>query len=56
MFSILQEKEIKNRIEMKRHTILPVTTWQGEKRKMRGLEKYDPGTKESKGYKPIFDL
>lgn len=55
IFKVLLEEEVKNRIEMKRHTILPVTTWQGEKRKMRELEKYDPGTKESKGYKPIFD-
>jgi len=55
MFKILLEPEIKSRIEMKRHTIMPVTTWQGEKREMRKLEKYDPGTKEYKGYKPIFD-
>jgi UDP-sulfoquinovose synthase len=55
MFQLLLEEEIKNRIEMKRYTILPVTTWQGEKRKMKELEKYDPGTKEFKGYKPIFD-
>ena len=55
MFKILLEREIKNRIEMKRHTIMPVTTWQGDKREMRKLEKYDPGTKKSKGHKPIFD-
>lgn len=55
MFSVLLEKEIRNRIEMKRHTIMPITTWQGEKRKMRELERYDPGTKKSKGYEPIFD-
>ena len=55
MIEVLQEEEIKNRIDLKKHTILPVTTWQGEKRKMQELEKYEPGTKESKGYKPIFD-
>ena len=55
MFKILLEPEIKSRIEMKRHTIMPVTTWQGEKREMRKLEKYNPGTKEYKGYKPRFD-
>jgi UDP-sulfoquinovose synthase len=55
MFRILLEDEVKRRIEMKKYTILPVTTWQGEKREMKELEKYDPGTKETKGYKPIFD-
>ena len=57
MFRILLEDDIKNRIEMKKHSIMPVTTWQGEKQEMRILERYDPGTKEedSKGYKPIFD-
>jgi UDP-sulfoquinovose synthase len=55
MYKILMEPEVKNRIEMKSHTIMPVTTWQGEKREMRKLEEYDPGIKESKGYKPIFD-
>jgi len=55
MIEVLLEEEIKNRIDLKKHTILPVTTWQGEKRKMQELEKYEPGTKESKGYKPIFD-
>ena len=56
MFEILLEEEMKNRIEMKKHTIMPRTTWQGNKQEMRKLEKYDPGTKESKGYKPIFDV
>jgi len=56
MFKVLLEDEIKNRIEMKKHTIMPVTTWQGEKREMRELERYDPGSKESTGYKPIFDV
>ncbi|MFX0039693.1 MAG: NAD-dependent epimerase/dehydratase family protein [Promethearchaeota archaeon] len=56
MLQVLLEEDIKSRIELKTHTILPVTTWQGEKRDMRELEKYDPGTKESKGYKPIFDI
>jgi len=55
MFKILLEEEIQKRIELKRHTIMPVTTWQGEKRKMKELEKYHPGEKEIKGYKPIFD-
>ncbi|MFX1571052.1 MAG: NAD-dependent epimerase/dehydratase family protein [Promethearchaeota archaeon] len=55
MIEVLQEEEIKKRIDLKKHTILPVTTWQGEKREMKELEKYEPGTKESKGYKPIFD-
>lgn len=55
MFEILLEPEIKNRIEMKRHTIEPVTTWQGDKRKMRKLEIYEPGKKKISGYKPIFD-
>ena len=56
MFEILMEEEMKNRIELKKHTIMPRTTWQGNKQEMRKLEKYDPGTKESKGYKPIFDV
>ena len=56
IFRILLEKDIKNRIELKKHTILPMTTWQGERRPMRKLEKYDPGTKENKGYKPILDV
>ena len=55
MFQILLEPNIKSRIEMKKHTVFPVTTWQGEKREMRNLEKYEPGTKEIKGHKPIFD-
>ncbi|MFX0029483.1 MAG: NAD-dependent epimerase/dehydratase family protein [Candidatus Hermodarchaeota archaeon] len=55
MLEVLLEEEVQKRIQMKKHTILPVTTWQGEKREMRELEKYDPGTKESKGYTPKFD-
>ncbi len=55
MFRVLLEDEVKNRIEMKKHTIMPVTTWQGEKREMRKLEIYDPGTKKIKGHKPILD-
>ncbi len=55
MFNVLLEPEIKNRIEMKQHTIMPITTWQGEKRKMRELEEYAPGTKDLGDYKPIFD-
>jgi len=55
MLKVLSEDEVKKRIDLKKHTILPVTTWQGEKRKMQELEKYEPGTKEAKGYKPIFD-
>lgn len=56
MLKLLLEPEIKNRIEMKKHTISPKTTWQGEKRDMRKLEEYDAGTKKSKGYEPIFDI
>ena len=55
MFQVLSESEIKSRIEMKKHTVFPITTWQGEKREMKNLEKYEPGTKEIKGHKPIFD-
>jgi UDP-sulfoquinovose synthase len=55
MMRVLLEEEIKSRIDQKRQTIMPVTTWQGEKRKMKELEQYDPGTKEAKGYNPIFD-
>jgi UDP-sulfoquinovose synthase len=55
MMEVLLEDEIKSRIDQKRQTIMPVTTWQGEKRKMKELEQYDPGTKEAKGYNPIFD-
>ena len=32
MYRVLLEPEVKNPIEMKKHTIMPVTTWQGEKR------------------------
>ncbi|MFW9829834.1 MAG: NAD-dependent epimerase/dehydratase family protein [Candidatus Thorarchaeota archaeon] len=52
---VLLEPEIKKRIEMKEHTIMPITTWQGEKRRMREIELYKPGMIKSKGYKPIFD-
>ena len=55
MFGVLLEEDIRNRLDLKKHTIFPVTTWQGEKRQMQELEKYQPGTKEPKGYKPIFD-
>ena len=55
MMHVLLEDEVKKRIEMKKHTIMPVTTWQGEKREMKKLEVYEPGTKKYEGYKPIFD-
>jgi len=55
IFKVLLEPEIKTRIEMKRHTIMPITTWQGEKREMKVLERYDPETKKIKGFKPKFD-
>ncbi len=55
IFAVLKEPEIKNRIEMKKHTIMPITTWQGKKREMKVLERYDPGTKPIKGFKPKFD-
>jgi hypothetical protein len=54
MLEVLGEDEVKQRIDMKKHTILPVTTWQGEKREMQELERYEPGIKEKKGYEPIF--
>ncbi|MEJ2249334.1 MAG: NAD-dependent epimerase/dehydratase family protein [Candidatus Lokiarchaeota archaeon] len=55
MLEVLLEPEIQERIEMKKHTIMPITTWQGEKRDMKTLEEYKPGTKEKEGYQPIFD-
>ena len=55
IFNILLEPEVKNRIEMKKHTIMPVTTWQGEKRVMKTLEQYDPGTRKIEGYQSKFD-
>jgi UDP-sulfoquinovose synthase len=55
MLHVLLEPDVTERIKMKKHTIMPVTTWQGEKREMKKLEQYEPGIKERKGYQPIFD-
>ena len=54
MFELLTQPEIKPRIEKIKHTIMPETKWSGEKKKSETLEIYDPGTKERKGYQPIF--
>jgi UDP-sulfoquinovose synthase len=55
MLELLRHPHIKERIEQKKHTILPKTWWSGEKKDAGVLEVYEPGTKEEQGYQPIFD-
>jgi UDP-sulfoquinovose synthase len=41
MFELLTKAEIKNRIEEKKHHIIPKTWWSGEKRKVETLETFE---------------
>ncbi len=44
--NVLMEPEIKARIMEKRHTIMPMTKWTGEKAEAGVIESYAPGTKK----------
>ncbi len=46
MFELLTKPEIKKRIIQKKHTIMPKTTWVGEKKEMKTIEEYKPGDKD----------
>jgi UDP-sulfoquinovose synthase len=48
MFEILTEPEIKKRLDEKKHVVLPVTRWNGDKIESDILEEYEPGTREFK--------
>ena len=54
MFELLRQPDIVARIKEKIHTIMPKTTWSGEKREMEIIEKYEPGTKKSRGFKGVL--
>ncbi len=54
MFELLTRKEMKKRIEQKKHTIMPVTRWDGTKKESETIEVYDPGTKKKEGYEGVF--
>jgi UDP-sulfoquinovose synthase len=51
ILKLLTRPEIKKRIMEKKHTILPKTTWRGDKVDADVIETYDPGTKKPHGYK-----
>ncbi len=55
MFELLSEDEIMNRIEQKKHVIMPVTRWSGEKKESGVLEVYKPGEKGEDGYTGVLD-
>jgi UDP-sulfoquinovose synthase len=55
MLELLVKPEIKNRIEEKKHAIMPKTWWNGEKKDSGVLEVYEPGTKETSGYEGKLD-
>ena len=48
MFELLTRDDIKHRIEEKIYTILPKTTWSGEKKDAGVIEKYKPGKKKKR--------
>ena len=54
MFELLRTPEISERIAQKAHVIMPKTWWSGDKKESGTLEVYEPGTREDKGYKPVF--
>ncbi len=54
-FDLLTRPEIKARIEEKMHSIMPVTTWSGEKKKSGVLEKYAPGTRTYGEHEGVLD-
>ncbi len=55
MFALLTRPDIVARIQEKVHTILPKTTWTGEKKDAGVIEKYTPGTKQYGEYQGILD-
>jgi UDP-sulfoquinovose synthase len=55
IFNLLTKPEIKERIEEKRHLILPKTRWSGEKRESKILESYESGIKKKEGYQGKLD-
>ena len=55
IFEMLTKPEIKQRIEEKRHTIMPKIKWNLDKKESETLEVYKPGEKEKKGYHGKLD-
>ena len=53
-FKLLTRPEMVERIKEKLHTILPKTTWSGEKKLSMQIEEYKPGTRKSKGFEGIL--
>jgi len=54
MLKLLNNKVMRKRIEEKKYSIMPKTTWSGEKKDSDVLEVYEPGTKQKTGYEPRF--
>ncbi len=54
MFQVLTQPEMKTRIKEKEHTIMPKTTWSGEKKDPEVIERYKPGTKDSDGFEAVL--
>lgn len=50
-FKLLTKPKIKERIEEKKHTVMPKTRWSGEKKDSDVLEVYQPGKKKKGGYR-----
>lgn len=50
MFELLTQPHIKERLEEKKHVIIPVTKWDGTKEKPAILEEYEPGNLKKGGY------
>lgn len=46
MFKLLTKPEVRERIEEKRHEIMPKTKWDGTKGNLEKIEEYKPGEKE----------
>jgi UDP-sulfoquinovose synthase len=55
MFELMTKPEIKQRIEEKKHVIMPKTRWSGKKQDSEVLEVYKPGEKKSDGYQGQLD-
>jgi UDP-sulfoquinovose synthase len=47
MLELLMKKEVRKRINEKKHVIMPKTRWSGEKKEAEVLEEYEPGTKKT---------
>ncbi len=52
---VLMEPDIKKRIMEKKHTIMPRTTWSGEKKESEVIETYKPGTRTYGEYEGVLD-